>query len=87
MLTVQSSQYRMGAALLLAGLLLLAVTSGEEVTPLRVRHCLLYSAQQVTFQLGALGEVRGITVQTKEYSGAPLSNTTYYKFRNLYYAE
>ena len=48
---------------------------------------MLYWAEQVTFELGALGEVTGVTVQTKEYSGAPLSNTTYYKFRNLYYAE
>jgi len=44
-------------------------------------------AEDVTFTLSDMGEVMGRTVQTMNYEGAPFSNRTYYRFRNLYYAD
>merc|ERR1719187_2237413 len=44
--------------------------------------------ENVTFTLGDLGSVTGVTTQTKDYGpDAPYSGKIYYKFRNLYYAE
>ena len=47
---------------------------------------LVKSQKQVTFTLANLGDITGVETQTKEYEGAPYSNRTYYKFRNIPYA-
>jgi len=48
---------------------------------------LTISAEDITFTLGDMGEITGRTTQTKIYGDAPHDNRTYYKFRNLYYAD
>jgi len=46
-------------------------------------------AEDVTFTLGDMGEITGRTTLTKIYDDppAPYNNRTYYRFRNLFYAD
>jgi len=44
-------------------------------------------AEDVTFSLGDMGEITGRTTQTKIYGDAPYDDRTYYRFRNLFYAD
>eukprot|EP00090_Calanus_glacialis_P005797 TRINITY_DN14495_c0_g1_i1.p1 TRINITY_DN14495_c0_g1~~TRINITY_DN14495_c0_g1_i1.p1 ORF type:complete len:687 (+),score=181.02 TRINITY_DN14495_c0_g1_i1:28-2088(+) len=44
-------------------------------------------AEDVTFNMGDMGEITGRTTQTKIYPDAPYSDRPYYRFRNLFYAD
>jgi len=47
----------------------------------------IMAREEVTFSLADMGDITGITTQTKVYGNAPFDNRTYYKFRNLFYAD
>jgi len=43
--------------------------------------------EEVTFTLADMGDIKGVTTQTKVYGNAPYDDRTYYKFRNIFYAD